>query len=354
MRWIWGFVIFVAGVGLGVWLAGDDPSDDQVEVRADEAGDVIAPAPPAIDELVADRNFSALAARVSAFGEFQAAIDELPAPARLVAIDAWVARAGASFSTVEARVTALMDAGRAGDAIALLLESAALVAGPDAQQRFEAALAAAVDTEARRLTAAERLDELDALYERITLTLPELGVYFLKLGTLRVQAGDEGGALAVLSQIQQHPRFGESARSLLADVNAPQPGVDLSLETLSLTRRGDQFIVDGVIDDGGNVSLLIDTGASMTVIARRHLEALGYSITGPTAYFSTAGGVVEGPVITLSRLSLGAADVRQLPVGVLPVDFPGDIDGLLGMNFLRHFEFRIDQEAGELLIDSPR
>ncbi|MDZ7686237.1 MAG: hypothetical protein U5O39_15555 [Gammaproteobacteria bacterium] len=246
-------------------LAGSDRPGDQVEARVEAPGEPVAPAPPAIRELVAERSFRALAARVSSFAEFTAAIAELPGPDRISAINAWVARSGASFVAAEAKAIALTDAGRAEDAIALLLDSAALVSGPDTQARFEAVLTAAVDAEARRLTAAERLTELDALYERIAFALPELGVYFLKLGTLRVKAGDEDGALAVLSQIQNHPQYGEAARSLLVDVSVPRSAENEaeseSLETVSLSRRGDQFIVDAVIDDGRDVSLLIDTGS---------------------------------------------------------------------------------------------
>jgi len=56
----------------------------------------------------------------------------------------------------------------------------------------------------------------------------------------------------------------------------------------------------------------------------------------------------------LQRLSLGGAAINQLAVGALALDMPEGINGLLGMNFLRHFDFRIDQESRVLHLDVQR
>ena len=43
--------------------------------------------------------------------------------------------------------------------------------------------------------------------------------------------------------------------------------------------------------------------------------------------------------------------ISELAVGALPVNMPGQVRGLLGMNFLRHFDFKIDQVTHTLHLD---
>ena len=49
-----------------------------------------------------------------------------------------------------------------------------------------------------------------------------------------------------------------------------------------------------------------------------------------------------------ASLEIAQAKVRNINVMVLPLDELGHSDGLLGMNFLREFDFRIDQNKALL------
>ncbi len=352
MRLIIVLAIFLLGTVVGIWLGTWDNGTpatrtDTEAAPAAPASEPPKPAPENVALLLVDRHANDL----ESFLQDAAQLD--PGP-RLQAYQLYRDVNGGSFELSLAEATLALETGRPSVAVDLLLAAAFELSSAAQESVFAEALAAAVDQEARQLLAADRIDELDVRYEAITLMLPERAEYFLKLGILRLQAGNYDQALAVLSQIQNHHRYGASARELLEDAAVANQPVVTTLERLALTRRGDQFIVQAALDAGEQVSLLIDTGASMSVISQRKFESLGYSVQGPLAYFSTAGGVVEAPVMTLPGLSLGSARVRQIAVGVLAADFPEDIDGLLGMNFLRHFEFRIDQQSGELILESPR
>lgn len=351
MRWLFVFLVFTAGIAIGALLV-RAPANESVEAEKGAGAPASPPAQTAdesIDRLLLAQDFGQLAVDLGGdFERFAGAVSALPYPEQLRAVDAWIARHGADFPSLLRRAGLVPRS----EAIDALIDVASQVTTAAQQETFEERLAALVRAESTRLTADNRLSELDRTLERITLALPELSDYFLRLGTLRVQEGDEDGALAVLAQIQNHAEFGPKARALLEDLSLGRQPVVAGIEKLPLTRRGDQYIVDARLDGGPVLSLLVDTGASMTVISRQRLESLGYVVDGLPAYFATAGGVVEGPVMTMSALALGGATVRQLPVGVLPIDFPGEIDGLLGMNFLRHFEFRIDQETATLSLDS--
>jgi len=67
-----------------------------------------------------------------------------------------------------------------------------------------------------------------------------------------------------------------------------------------------------------------------------------------TAVFNTANGPVRASIYTLDSLSVGDWQVNNLEIGVLDLGSRPDMNGLLGMNFLSHFQFFIDQDKALL------
>jgi clan AA aspartic protease (TIGR02281 family) len=266
----------------------------------------------------------------------------------------YLARVGEDFAALMALAALLRQDGVYPAAIGLLLRAALQVDSDGQQYSMEASLAATTDDYARSLTGSQQLEMLDKMYEDITLALPEQADYFLALGLLRIQTGNPVGALPPLAQIQNHTRLGAQARGLMAAIEADETESPVTLETLSLRRVGNQFLVQGQLDQRQTVTLLIDTGAAMTMLDPVLLASLGYGLEGRQAYFSTANGVVAAPVVALGHLSLGQAGVDHLPVGALSMALQPGVDGLLGMNFLRHYEFRIDQTEGLLHLQHRR
>ena len=114
---------------------------------------------------------------------------------------------------------------------------------------------------------------------------------------------------------------------------------------IPLQRNGNHFIVDARPAHGRSIRLLIDTGASLTIFTPDVLEQRGirYQDTGRTGVFNTANGPVRAPIYTLDSLAVGDWHVNHLEIGVLDLGSRSGVDGLLGMNFLNHFQFFIDQ-----------
>jgi predicted aspartyl protease len=81
-------------------------------------------------------------------------------------------------------------------------------------------------------------------------------------------------------------------------------------------------------------------------------RGIRYHDTGRTGVFSTANGLVQAPVYKLDSLSVGDWHVNHLEIGVLDLDSRSDVDGLLGMNFLNHFQFFIDQNKAVLRLSA--
>jgi len=345
-------LLVIAGFACG-WIARDLYL--QRQVPADRGASPFVPAAahvPSLEELVSRPDFATLAVRLDGdLGRLVRLMQDQPVERRIEALRAFVAANGETFATLSYAADLAASQQAFDRAVELLLDAALQVTGADQKDRLEHSLSAVTEAYSKQLLARQQFDELDHLYERITFALPELPDYFLKLGLLRIRLGNFDAALPPLSQIQNHGALGEQARTLMEQAAASEALTSPTIEQLPLRAAGSQFVVDAVIDDDSPVALLVDTGAAMTVIDASVLERLGYSLDSRREYFATAGGVVEAPVVSLQRLSLGGAAINQLAVGALALDMPEGINGLLGMNFLRHFDFRIDQESRVLHLD---
>ena len=267
-------------------------------------------------------------------------------------VEAFSAAYGARFRLHTSVIEMLHSAGQFESALRWIEEADLVASSIEENEMVDQLLDSVTESFASELVFLKRFEALDQLYEGITYTMPERARYFLKLGMLRIQMGNYDGAMAPLSQIQNaHGFVGVQARELIAQVETNNVQMNDDLEEVALSKTGNQFVIDAYLDRSREVRLLIDTGAAMTVINDEVIEALGYNLNGkPRELFSTANGVIEAPVVTLDELSLGQATISAIAVGALPLEMPSDVDGLLGMNFLRHYDFRIDQNRSVLLV----
>lgn len=188
------------------------------------------------------------------------------------------------------------------------------------------------------------------LYQRLTELEPEYTQHFIELAETYLALGNAVDARSALA-LTQHDS------SVLEQVNDINRRIDESLATdkqyaaaVALQPFGNQFLVGAVLNNAHNAVLLLDTGASLSIISAQSLQAMGipYKSTGRTAWFSTAGGRIQASVVTLESLALDDMVVENIQVGVISELDGGPFDGLLGMNYLRHFEFFIDQNEQKL------
>lgn len=124
---------------------------------------------------------------------------------------------------------------------------------------------------------------------------------------------------------------------------------------LPLTRRGEHFVVEVHTAAGEPLRLLLDTGATVTVLKPAVLGRIAQAApAGRTIRLGTAAGIVSAPVYDVSGLRLGPLQVQDLQVAAMSLEGLEGIDGLLGMDQLSRFDFRIDPAAGRLLLAHRR
>ncbi|CAA0111321.1 Uncharacterised protein [Halioglobus japonicus] len=139
--------------------------------------------------------------------------------------------------------------------------------------------------------------------------------------------------------------------------NATQASADdLPVQAIPLLRKGDHFLVSALINDVSPVLLMIDTGASVTTLARSSFTQIGNAEFGYRGQrlFNTANGIAQGDVYQATSIMLGATRLALPDIAILDYDANGDIDGLLGMNVLRNYRFEIDQDQNLLYLHPRR
>lgn len=97
--------------------------------------------------------------------------------------------------------------------------------------------------------------------------------------------------------------------------------------------------------------VVLDTGATTTILPADILADLGYDPGHPglsRIRMITGSGIEYAPCITIKSLIVGGERIDN--VEVLCHDLPAEagIDGLLGLNFLKNFDFTVEYSSGRL------
>ncbi len=89
------------------------------------------------------------------------------------------------------------------------------------------------------------------------------------------------------------------------------------------------------------LSMVLDTGATYTMIPFEAAKALGCdpAITKRKIEIVTASSIEYRPVVTIPLVKAFGLEVRNLDVACHDLPPHAPCDGLLGLNFLRNFNF---------------
>ena len=283
---------------------------------------------------IMDRAYLALASDAKESGQPAAGLVLLeeasgllgPGAARAVLHAQLLSEAGRPTRAIEV-LNAALDAGAESDAVKGLLQEIVLGHVRRAGLESDAALSL-----------------LESAMQRVQGFAP----FHAEYGLLLHRAGRYGEALASLRQALELD--GSLANVLQPLMDVAQQRLDTPPQTVAPLHSSGSGLYVNVSINGRPSRMLLDTGATYTAISHATARAVGARglASAPVVELSTANGVVEARLTTISTIDINGALVRDVQVVVL--DSFGDLDGLLGLSYLRHFDIDLDQAANQIVL----
>ncbi|MFT6989325.1 MAG: clan AA aspartic protease (TIGR02281 family) [Paraglaciecola sp.] len=206
-------------------------------------------------------------------------------------------------------------------------------------------------------------DILAVFVEPLLQLEPNNRLYIVSLAMAYAELFQEGLMENVLASLDFDDPDAQSIRNIILAQHIPPANDELDEfeagdvtadlgRPIPLKKIGDQYVVEAKLSNN-RVSLLIDTGASVTAISTQYFDTLSnrYKVNYLGSFnIGTAGGSIMARMYQFQELSINHVTVQNLPVVILPMQGIQNADGLLGMNFLREFDFKIDQQQSVMFI----
>lgn len=147
--------------------------------------------------------------------------------------------------------------------------------------------------------------------------------------------------------------YNEAAPRALRALEVGQLAENAAETSVAIKTTGSMIFVPALVN-GVNARLLLDTGASKTMI-RPMLAQLAGIEPGRGAPHArmivVGGGELSVPLVRARSIAINEAVVHAIEIGVYEAvpDLP-DVDGILGTDYLNHFAVTIDRQKGTLLL----
>jgi clan AA aspartic protease (TIGR02281 family) len=135
--------------------------------------------------------------------------------------------------------------------------------------------------------------------------------------------------------------------SALPAATRPEAGTSY---VVPLRRVGNTMTTEVVLNGVLKLSLMVDTGASLTLLSTATAKRLALNLEDTTVLpLRSVSGIFLAPLTKLNSLAVGNATVRDVDVVVYDMS-SGTEDGLLGMSFLDNFQVTIDATKGQMTL----
>jgi predicted aspartyl protease len=230
---------------------------------------------------------------------------------------------------------------------------------PSEKQRVDLAFGDFVQETDERLVSQQKWRQLISFYETLELLDLTQPPYQLRQAELYMSHGEWDYGRDLLTRLSSVPSVAAKAASLLRDsrpdVRQDSAEVQRShtADAIPLQVVGSHYYLPLGLNSAGDVHLIIDTGATTTTLSKPSFDAIsshaGFTELGPRM-FNTAGGITKGTLYRVAEFRLGDRMLSDVDIAVLDFEMPPGVDGLLGMNVLRHFRFRVDQDEQRLYL----
>ncbi len=159
---------------------------------------------------------------------------------------------------------------------------------------------------------------------------------------------DHTGNFIMIGSRQKFYTDLEARKSIARHVRENDRTLDQSVDRVetAIIIRNNQILLPVILGYRSKeikVLLLLDTGASMTVLHHDIAEDLSIQQMTPAVMFSAEGRPIASNLAHLDYIKIGSLKKENVLVSIIEHKDPSvDRHGLLGMNVLRDFEYQVD------------
>ena len=178
---------------------------------------------------------------------------------------------------------------------------------------------------------------------------PDEGYYLFRLASLHSELRQYDESIEYLQELQYDTLYTEQADNLLQKIAQEQEILQEYRYKIPLKREGLHFSVAVTINEMYNLQLLLDTGATYTLIDSNKVSEL--PLVKEDIILQTAAGNISANLAKVESFKLDNIVLKDIKVTLAPFEHQST-DGLLGMNFFKRYKFLIDQEEGMLYLKS--
>lgn len=132
---------------------------------------------------------------------------------------------------------------------------------------------------------------------------------------------------------------------------------ELKHETISFKGSGSNILVKVLLNRRVQATMLVDTGAEITIISEAVARRLGIDadkIKQDVNLVVADGSKLAAKLTTLEAIKFGSLEGKNVTVAIVEGVSDPQIDGFLGMSFLKNFAFSIDARSKKLILNSFR
>ena len=127
---------------------------------------------------------------------------------------------------------------------------------------------------------------------------------------------------------------------------------EFSTAEATVTPSRDGSVVAVTVNEQIQGRFVVDTGAARVSVTEDFARRLKLDPAAlPEAEFTMADGrKTKGRIVVFRVLSVGGARAENVAAAILPGQPGEQVDGLLGMSFLKHFSVTLDGSSGKLIL----
>ncbi|MFA4992457.1 MAG: retropepsin-like aspartic protease [Candidatus Omnitrophota bacterium] len=126
---------------------------------------------------------------------------------------------------------------------------------------------------------------------------------------------------------------------------------------VSVDKQSGHVMVATTLNKKVKANLILDTGASLIILSNKIAANLGINLNSdsatPVELIVADGRRIKAKMVVLDSVGVQDSEVKNIEAAILPEKETASIpeDGLLGMSFLKKFNFKIDQKNDKLILE---